>query len=663
MNLYAKVLISLLATALAPLLLVTLITYRSSQETLLAMAGASLEASAQSLAGATVLLLEDAAEEVESWASLETLQNVFTGEDTLDLRMTLLLQSLQANSDFAEIWCTDAAGEIVAASNSGPDAVQMMSEEALRHALAGAPYVSAVTTFDGPDGTPRDAIAIAFPLYGAWDGTTLIGAIVGFYDWEQVIERVAFHERTAPEQGTHLFLADPGGRIVARGGAELPVVNLLPSELPRLSKAGTARAHGTSTEEIQGSRQIVAAASLQGKYAAIAYTGVAIAPEALVLQPARQLAWRTLLACACAAVAIVGLALLLSRRISRPLASLSATARQIADGNLDLSPPRQSGDEIGRLAADLDTMRLSLKRQIDTLDQAVRERTGQLEQSVRDMEREIQMREQAQQESLLREQQLRQADKMVSLGVLVSGVAHEINNPNGLIALNLGLLGEVWEKALPVLDRYQAEHGDFSLGPMNYSELRQQMPLLLADTTASSDRIRAIVDDLKGFSRQSDERLDESVDLNRVVESAANLVSSHLKKATRHFGLELCAHVPEIRGNGRRLEQVLVNLLLNACDALESSEQFIRVLTFTNEAGKPVIEVRDGGRGIPAEDLPRITDPFFTTRRTAGGTGLGLSVSAGIVEEHGGELVFESQWGAGTTARIVLPAGSRGEGP
>ena len=168
------------------------------------------------------------------------------------------------------------------------------------------------------------------------------------------------------------------------------------------------------------------------------------------------------------------------------------------------------------------------------------------------------------------------------------------------------------------------------------------------------------MDDLKGFARPSEERLVEVVAVTAMVQSSINLVSSHLKKATRHLTVDLAAERPQTRGNGRRLEQVVINLLLNACDALESTEASIRVSTRL-DAGRVAIEVTDTGRGIAEEDLPRVTDPFFTTRRAAGGTGLGLSVSAGIVEEHGGQLNFESKPGTGTTARILLPALGLGE--
>jgi C4-dicarboxylate-specific signal transduction histidine kinase len=658
MNMYTKVLFSLLATALLPLLTVTYITYRSSKETLVAMSEDALEASASTLARSSVTLVENAAMEVESWAALETLQDVFTGDD-IDLRMSNLLFDLQARSDFLEIWCTDTNGRIVAASVMTRTEQQAPDSEALRGALAGHPFIAQVQPYATRDGDVP-SVCMAYPLRGAFDDETLIGAIVGFYDWRKVEGRVSFQELNAPQDGMRFFLVDAAQRVIARGAATPPVLTLLQSELPRLPGDGVYRTDPMDSDSGNNSRQLLALKTLASPNFNIAYTGVALAPEHLVLQPVRRLAWFTAAACLAATVGTFLLALVLSRRISRPVTALSRTAREIAGGNLTLAPPAFSRDELGQLAADLDVMRLSLKNQIETLDSSVRERTRQLEATVHQLQEEMRLREAAQEQAAVREQQLRQADKMVSLGILVSGVAHEINNPNGLIALNLGLLTDAWGKALPVLDAYYAENGDFSLGAMNYSELREQMPILLADAASSSDRIKAIVDDLKGFSRKSDERLDEIVDVNRVVRASVNLVSNHLKKATRHLTIEMAPDLPPVRGNERRLEQVVINLLLNACDALETPEAPIRVVTRT-DAGQVMVEVIDGGRGIAPADLPHIMDPFFTTRRNAGGTGLGLSVSAGIIEEHRGTLKLESEPGAGATARIVLPAQAPGD--
>ncbi len=663
MNMFAKVLLSLLATALAPLLLVTYVTYRSSQETLLAVAGDSLEASAEALARSAVVAVDDAAKELESWSELDTMQIVFTGDDQY-LQLAPELAEIQKRSDFSEIWCMDLAGKIVASSNFDRIDTMMNDHEAVQLAAKDKPFIGEIEQSTLPEGAPVRVIIMASPILAKFEEKTVIGTIAGSFNWDKASERSARQSKPVAERGIRLYLADEQERLVAGLEKTDPASALLAKEYPVLAREASAnggRAHALSDGSIDGSRQVLAAVKVRGILSGMVLDGVAIAPEALVLQPARQLTVFTLSTCAAAAAGIFVLALILSRNISRPLTALSETAQKIAEGDLDLSPPRVSGVETRRLAAGLDTMRLSLKRQIDTLDSSVRERTAQLEASVQQLQGEIRAREEAQRQASLREQQLRQADKMVSLGILVSGVAHEINNPNGLIALNLGLLADVWEKALPVLDEYYGEHGDFSLGPMNYSELRDQLPLILADASAGSERIKAIVDDLKGFSRQSEERLDDPVDVNQVVQSSINLVSSHLKKATRHLDVVLAPDLPQVHGNGRRLEQVVINLLLNSCDALESPEDTIRVSTGVSADDRVTIEVADTGRGIAEEDVPRITDPFFTTRRTAGGTGLGLSISAGIIEEHGGELVFESKQGAGTTARILLPTGGPGE--
>lgn len=662
MNMFVKVLLSLLATALAPLLLVTFVTYQSSQQTLLAVAGDSLEASAETLARSATLELDDAAKALESWSTLETMQLVFTGDD-LYLRIGTLLRETQEHSDFIELWCTDATGKLVASSDFNRLGTTVARAEYVEELKDGEAYVGSIGPFVRTDDTSTRAIAIAYPIMAQFDSNTVIGAIVGYFDWDKACRRSALQSTPAPELGVQLYLADREGAVLCGRQDDAPLASLISNEIPRIiQRAGGngGRFHTLSQTYLDGSRQILATVTVRGARTGLVLEGVAVAPEALVLKPARQLAGFTLMTCAVAAGGIFVLALILSRNISRPLTALSATAQKIADGDLELAPPHVSGVEIKRLAAGLNTMRLSLKHQIDTLDSSVRERTGQLEASVLQLQAEIGAREEAQRQASLREQQLRQADKMVSLGILVSGVAHEINNPNGLIALNLALIAEAWEKALPVLDTYYQEHGDFSLGPMNYSELRDQLPLMLADTVAGSDRIKAIVEDLKGFSRQSEERLDDEVDVNQVVQSSINLVSTHVKRATRDLIVELAPALPRVKGNGRRLEQVVINLLLNACDALEGMDDTIRVSTSLAANRLVVIEVTDTGRGIAEADLPRILDPFFTTRRAAGGTGLGLSVSAGIIAEHGGQLTFESEKGVGTTARISLPASGQG---
>jgi len=129
-----------------------------------------------------------------------------------------------------------------------------------------------------------------------------------------------------------------------------------------------------------------------------------------------------------------------------------------------------------------------------------------------------------------------------------------------------------------------------------------------------------------------------------------------IEKSTEHFSVAYGDNIPLIRGSSQRIEQVVVNLVMNACQALPGKDRAIALATFVDHGENIVVlEVRDEGSGITAEHLPHLSDPFFTTKRESGGTGLGLSVSTGIVKEHGGALAFSSLPGAGTTARLTLP--------
>ena len=270
--------------------------------------------------------------------------------------------------------------------------------------------------------------------------------------------------------------------------------------------------------------------------------------------------------------------------------------------------------------------------------------------------RDITERKRAQEQERLHQEQLFQASKMVALGTLVSGVAHEINTPNNFIRLNTPTLQEAWESALPILEEYYTENGDFMIGGMKYTEMREKIPVLFSGILNGSKRIMQIVEDLKNFVRKDVAEAKQSVDINAVLQSAISLISNMIKKSTDRFSVEYGRDLPALTGNFQRLEQVFVNLIQNACQAIKDPSKGIFVSTSCDEEMKSiVIKIRDEGIGIPSENLLQITDPFFTTKHDSGGTGLGLSISSKIVEEHGGRMIFDSEIGKGTTAEIVLP--------
>ena len=284
-----------------------------------------------------------------------------------------------------------------------------------------------------------------------------------------------------------------------------------------------------------------------------------------------------------------------------------------------------------------------------TLQREVAARTAELTSEVAE-------RRHAEAELRNRQQQLVQADKMAALGILVSGVAHEINNPNGLILLNMPVIMDAFRDAEPILEEHYRTHGDFDFAGLRYSRMREALPVLTNQMLEGSRRVKVIVEDLKDFARQQDPGLTSDVDLNNTVQAALRLVDNMIEKNTHHFSAVYGDSIPRILGNAQRIEQVIVNLVMNACQSLEGPERAIRLTTFVDrEAGQVVLEVRDEGCGIAPENLSHVTDPFFTTKRENGGTGLGLSVSAGIVKEHNGTLTFTSTAGRGTIARMALP--------
>ncbi len=263
----------------------------------------------------------------------------------------------------------------------------------------------------------------------------------------------------------------------------------------------------------------------------------------------------------------------------------------------------------------------------------------------------------------LREQAER-AGRLASLGELAAGVAHEINNPNGLILLNMPLIREAFEDAKAILDKQFEEYGEFQWAGLNYSEMSEEIPLLLKEMEDGSRRISHIVEDLKNFASKDPQGRTETFDFNTSVQKAVRLASNNIKRATDQFEVQYAEGFPPVQGSSQRIEQVVVNLIVNACLSLDDRSSEIRISTSTAPSGDQIIlRVIDQGCGISAADLPHVTDPFFTTRRELGGTGLGLSISARIVKEHSGSLHFESTPGEGTTVSLSLPIHQKEELP
>lgn len=253
------------------------------------------------------------------------------------------------------------------------------------------------------------------------------------------------------------------------------------------------------------------------------------------------------------------------------------------------------------------------------------------------------------------EQQLQQADKLASLGQLVSGIGHEINNPNQFIRGNIKILKQAIEDMLPIVDDYQKSHEDLKIARLNYDFFREHIMMLVNDMAHGSERIKAIVEGLRTFARKDEGLLVDTVDMNTLIEASTRLVHNEVHKKA-DINLELADNLPTFIGNSQKIEQVLINLLVNAGQAMPDDTKGAITVRTREENGDILVDIQDDGQGMTEKTLKQIFDPFFTTKRAKGGTGLGLAIAYRIVEEHGGHMSVASELGEGTTFTIKIPA-------
>lgn len=259
---------------------------------------------------------------------------------------------------------------------------------------------------------------------------------------------------------------------------------------------------------------------------------------------------------------------------------------------------------------------------------------------------------------------MKNLERLASLGMLTASVAHEINNPNHVIGLNVGLLEEAGTQAIAILQEALCDLGpgvsDDLVRPEQVLAWKEQIDRSIRMIRDSTLRIGKIVGGLKSFVRGEISAMTEQVDINDVVESVLHLASHFIRKSTSRFSVRLSPGLPKVTANFGKLQQLVLNLLENSCQALTSRSQGLSIRThFQKHPGLVILKVEDGGRGIAEMDLPRITEPFFTTRYHEGGTGLGLAIAAEIIGQYHGNLTVQSDHGKGTSVTVSFAAAGR----
>ncbi|MCX5800814.1 MAG: cache domain-containing protein [Candidatus Eisenbacteria bacterium] len=353
--------------------------------------------------------------------------------------------------------------------------------------------------------------------------------------------------------------------------------------------------------------------SLNGKIIGMLYVGMLEAPY---IDLRRRLVF-TFLGIALLTAFLLSLMVhFMTGKIIFPLKRLVVATEEVARGDLSHRVKINSQDELGQLAESFNAMTAELQRADDRY-QAL---TKTLEDKVRDKTQELRDA----QDQLLR------SEKLSSLGKMAAGIAHEINNPLTSILINSHLIAE-------------------KLTGEEKQKFEDNLKLIIDETTRSS----AIVSGLLEFSRQTPPEK-KPADVNEVIEETLVLLRSQVLAHNVEIDKELGENLPKITIDENKIKQVFTNVILNGLDAMPDGGTLFIASRLSPEKQCVIIMFRDTGCGIPATDLGKIFDPFFSTKGTKG-TGLGLSVSYGIIEQHSGRIDVQSEVGNGTTLSICLP--------
>ena len=349
--------------------------------------------------------------------------------------------------------------------------------------------------------------------------------------------------------------------------------------------------------------------------------------------------------------------------------SLLQGTEAIAQGDFDHPIEIKTGDELSVLATAFNQMAAQLKQILglleqhnDELEARVERRTAELTQALHDLQDT--------------QAQLIQSEKMSSLGQLVAGVAHEVNNPVNFLQANLPYIHHYADDLLTLVQQYQHHYPDPPAEIQAHQQvidlpfLQKDLEKILQSMKLGTKRIRDIVVSLRSFSRL-DEQGVKPVDLHEGIETTLHILQHRLKASATRPAIQVqkdYGPLPPIPCHGGQINQVIMNLLANAIDALEEGHgdltyaeleaepNLIRIQTWVMSSQRIAIAIQDNGPGIPAAAQAKLFNPFFTTKPVGKGTGMGLSISYGIVEQHGGKLYVDRAWDQGTRFVIELPS-------
>ena len=315
--------------------------------------------------------------------------------------------------------------------------------------------------------------------------------------------------------------------------------------------------------------------------------------------------------------------------------------------------------------------RLEVHLSIRDLNRRLKEANERLESRVEERTRELAIANQVLKEEMAQRLALRleveeerskfmakliQTNRMTSLGLLISSIAHNINTPNGAIILAAQHLASSWHDALPILENATRDEGDFMLGGIPFGVAKGEIKGAVESILNNADRVERVINDLRTYNLGERNEMSPGVSVNQVVKEALTIIRAYGSRGEITISPTLADDLPHITGNQYQLEQVVVNILLNAMQAMPDNKEAVTIRTALDDGGDEVlITVADQGEGFSPEAKQHLFEAFYSTRIDKGGSGLGLYISNFIISEHKGRLTVEPDPAGGTVATIRLP--------